>query len=631
MSAHPTRALSSTDLTVRAPRSRWGLLALSLLGWLAACADGEPRVMLDQDQDGYGSLATGGSDCDDDNPAVSPVQDEQSYDGLDNDCDASTRDDDLDEDGVGVAFDCDDRDRLRYPGATDPSGDGVDQDCDDLDGTDADGDRVASEASGGADCDDADPSVFPGATEICDDAVVNDCDGTEEAAQEQCQWSGEVDLGLLADRKILGEQAGSDAGYAVSLAGDLDGDGLHDVVTGAPAYADDQGDEGAIYVVLSGQPGITALEDSAARVVGDLQRGYVGSDLSTAGDLDGDGLDDLAFGSLYQDLDVGAAFVVYGPVVGVESVQQADQKLSGKTTTYLYGAHTAITEDVDGDGRSDLLVRGEVSIEDGRAGIELYTDAVNDPTLGATPFATIISQSSSNTFGYSSSSGDLDGDGLADLVLGAYGDDTVATDAGAAYVFLGVGPGDLGDADADQILLGLEEGDRAGASLSVGGDTNGDGLADLLIGAAHAAYQGEDRGAAYLFTTQTPGARSVADADLTFRGDRPGSMAGEEVDLRGDLNGDGLQDVVVSNGNGGSADVSPAANVYLSPSEGFGIGGTGADALLRLGSSPYEGVGDLSTGDANGDGISDLLLGAPGYQDAESAAGAVYLLFGSGL
>jgi len=175
---------------------------MTLLLSLAACiwvSDDEVTArqakLLDFDEDGYDGLEWGGEDCDDFDPSVHPGKDETPYDGVDNDCDADTPDDDIDGDGFDVDNDCDDEDLAVHPGATEVC-DGADNDCNDQTDegvkitvyADSDGDGygdpdVSEEAcevgedqsDNGLDCDDEDPELSPEASEVCD-GVDNDCD-----------------------------------------------------------------------------------------------------------------------------------------------------------------------------------------------------------------------------------------------------------------------------------------------------------------------------------------------------------------------------------------------------------------------------------------------------------------------
>ena len=134
--------------------------------------DTDPNT--DYDGDGYTDAE---GDCQDGDPTVNPGVPEVPYDGIDNDCDPATLDDDLDQDGFGIDEDCDDDFASINPYASDFVGDNIDQNCDGVDGVDFDGDTYASIISGGDDCDDTDPTTHPGAEEIWYDGVDQQCDG----------------------------------------------------------------------------------------------------------------------------------------------------------------------------------------------------------------------------------------------------------------------------------------------------------------------------------------------------------------------------------------------------------------------------------------------------------------------
>jgi predicted outer membrane repeat protein len=158
----------------------------------------------DGDEDGDGWSRSEG-DCDDGDASAHPGATEQVYDGVDNDCDPTTLDDDLDQDGYGHETDCEDEDPSINPGADDEPGDGVDQNCDGEDGiapddtgdvpddtgeqpddTGDDDDLDDDGYSPPEDCNDLEPAANPGAIEVCDDGFDNDCDGYVDASDADC-------------------------------------------------------------------------------------------------------------------------------------------------------------------------------------------------------------------------------------------------------------------------------------------------------------------------------------------------------------------------------------------------------------------------------------------------------------
>lgn len=151
--------------------------------------DGVPRdtgdpvdsAALPVDADGDGWSVD--EDCDDSDAAVNPGADEVPYDGIDNECDPNTADDDLDGDGHVIAGDCDDADPTIYNGAPEIPYDGIDQDCDGADLVDADGDGYTAAEVGGDDCDDESASVHPGQSDDCGGGD-EDCDGEVDEDQD---------------------------------------------------------------------------------------------------------------------------------------------------------------------------------------------------------------------------------------------------------------------------------------------------------------------------------------------------------------------------------------------------------------------------------------------------------------
>ena len=224
--------------------------------------------------------------------------------------------------------------------------------------------------------------------------------------------------------------------------------------------------------------------------------------------------------------------------------------------------------------------------------------------------------------------GDINGDGYADVIIGAPGADCGGTNKGQAYVYLG-GPsftGNLATSDARAIISGAINDDGLGGSVSMLGDVDGDGYADMLIGAAGAAG---DKGEAYLFygdPSLSGTALTTLDANVTITGANASDYLGERVESVGDVNGDGYSDFAVSiraASDKGRICIffgGPSLSRYLTPSNA-NITITGAKDGDYLGSS-------IGWADVNGDGYSDVMVGAQGA-DEYVAKGKAYVFYGS--
>jgi len=583
------------------------LFGFSLL--LGCSGKDEPNIPpQDEDGDGY----TTQNDCDDGDAAVSPVASEV-CNGIDDDCDGTVDQDAEDastwypdNDGDGYGSD-------RVPGR---------EDCEDpsSDGT--------SYTTDNGDCDDGDPDVSPAASEDCHDGVDNDCD----AVTDSCSDNTQVGLGE-ADAKVTGD-AGEEVGSAVAGPGDVDGDGLGDLLIGAPLAEAGAVHKGAAWLFLGGASGALGADAAAVTVLGEVADDEVGAAVA-GGDLDDDGYADLVVGAPGwdgTDDDMGATAVAYGPLSGAVNFSAADALLTGTIKSGGEGAALAVAGDVGDDAGADLLV-GEPTYNGGIGRAYLVMGAPSGESEIRRSDGRLQGTASTDQLGSAvAGAGDIDGDGKVDLVVGAPGTAGSGTRAGAAYVQLDDLRSAITATDADLVLSGEAAGDQAGSAVAGAGDLDGDGLSEVLVGAYGQDGAGTDAGAVYVVSGTTRGVVSLADASAALTGPSAGSYAGFSVAGPGDVNGDGQPDVLVGvpyDATGG--ETAGAAYLIYGPVTGA-LDLTLADAVI-VGEEATDQAGRAVSGggDADGDGHVDVLVGSPNDRDGGVDAGAAWLVLGSRL
>jgi hypothetical protein len=595
-----------------------------------------------EDGDCDGTLTA--ADCDDADAESTIIADDADCDGTltaddcdDADADSTVVAEDQDCDGALTAEDCNDSDPLLNQDDADSDGSTTcDGDCDDDDATveslDADGDGYSTCDN---DCDDGNGSANPGAT----DGLLfdRDCDGVASGGSLS-----------FSEYKLVGGTRYEQAGYSVSSAGDVDGDGLADVLVGAWGNDDGGRYAGAAFVVLGSSLNTSTtidLSNADYKLIGESVDDLAGTSVSSAGDVDGDGLDDLLVGAPWNadgGSYAGAAYIILGSSLGTTStidLSNADYKLVGESAGNRAGSSVSSAGDVDGDGLDDLLIGatpypGVVYVV---LGSSLGT--INTIDLSNADYK-LVEDSNNDNVGHSvSSAGDVDGDGLDDILLGAYGDADGGKYAGAAYVVLGSSLGTSGTIDlsnADYKLVGEAAGDVVGVSVSSAGDVNGDGLGDLLIGAGGDDNGGSAAGAAYVVLGSSLGTIStieLSSADYKLVGEAAYYYTGTSVSFAGDVDGDGLDDLLI--GAPQDAYDGGAGAVYLVLGSNLGTSSTIDLATINYklvgeSSNDQAGYSVSSAGDVDGDGRDDVLVGAYQDDDGGADAGAAYLILTGG-
>ena len=427
-----------------------------------------------------------------------------------------------------------------------------------------------------------------------------------------------------ADATLLGQQVG----HCVDGAGDVDHDGYPDVLVGGSGAEE----AGAVYLARGPLEGEQQLADVAwATMTGEQSGDDAGTSLAGAGDVDGDGWMDLWVGAPGYRQGAGAVYLLHGPVANTVPLIDAEQVWYSDTEADALGTWMDPVGDMDGDGVGDLLVgvpgMNGYSLDSGGAVILPGVSASSTPRVRTAreAIATIQADFWGQRVGTAlSSAGDVDGDGVGDILLGSPQDDRYATGAGVAYLLLGPVTGTVSLADADGEFRGLDELESVGTAVSGAGDMDGDGLDDILVGAPLAEG---GAGAVAIFWGPATGSWRLQTAPARLVGGADIELAGVVLSGAGDMNADGFADLAIGMGEDPTSlqSVAPTLCLVLGPVVGTN---TLSDADALLWADP--GISTISSlaavGDMDLDGRGDLLVGMEG-----DGSGGAYLLLGKGL
>ncbi len=423
---------------------------------------------------------------------------------------------------------------------------------------------------------------------------------------------------------------------------------------------------------------LSNLDGNNGFIINGINKGdNSGFAVASAGDVNGDGYDDVIIGAKFagpnNQKTAGESYVLYGASNGFDTQTELSGldgnngfKLNGVYSGDESGFSVSSAGDVNGDGYSDLIIgapradhtqdgnQGETYVVFGKGDQNAFDSEVNLSDLDGVNGFVIQGIDQSDRSGTSvSSAGDVNGDGYDDIIIGAKYANPNGNKSGESYVVYGKNDDfepvlNLVNLDGYNgfVLRGSNAGDRSGYAVSSAGDVNGDGYDDMIIGAYSASKNGESgAGSSYVVFGKTEDAVAAIELSsldgsngFVIKGINAYDYSGISVSEAGDVNGDGYDDIIIgaygASGNNGYA--VGQSYVVFGAESGFdavlelsGLDGSNGFVINGVSAFDHSGISVSGAGDVNGDGFSDLIIGAyKADSDSDSKVGESYLVFG---
>jgi hypothetical protein len=336
---------------------------------------------------------------------------------------------------------------------------------------------------------------------------------------------------------------GGGIGTAIAGGGDVNGDGYSDVIIGAPTFDNGESDEGKVFVYFGAQQGLSQSANWTAE--GDQVNGYFGSSVSFAGDVNNDGFDDV----LVAATGLSKVYLYFGSATGLGLVPVW---VSGTFANCLQiGFSVGSAGDINNDGYGDIIL-GSIYCSNGQTNEgRVFAYYGSGSGLATEPDWSFESDQANAHLGYRvASAGDVNSDGYSDVLVSAIIYDNGENNEGRVFLFLGSSSGlsAVPDwfAESNQSTPSGEFGALFGSDIASGGDVDGDGFGDVLVGARGYDRNGflKDAGRVYLFNGSASGLSSEPSWIGEPPATAPNDYCGASVDGAGDITGDGYDDII---------------------------------------------------------------------------------------